>query len=709
MSQIVAALMVLTGRAKKLICHLNIPFNFLDGISILAISFFIVFFRWTSITYPLALNPDEAQAAANTLRIISSGYSWNGFDGTTAGPFNSILLLWPKLLGFSISFFTVRITSATLLVLTVILLYYSIKSISNRVYAFFLVIPLTAFYGLTKSTDFLHYSSEQLSVLLIVLANYLLIIVEKKASITKNLIYLMLGIFLGSIPFCKLQAIPIAFLIGIYSLALIIFSFQAKVDKCKNIICLFFGCSFPAVVMFTPLVLSKSFHDFFNSYILWAGTYVRNQLTIADLKKMIDGEWLFKAILELYLILITFLITSILLIVICKHKKYLKKQILFSTYGVALVIASIFSIITPGNAFPHYLHFLLPVLIIFLASLTYFINNSRIVCFVFVIIYFFTALYGYEKYDKNFIDKSLYTNALSEDYDLDLHNPFSEGSKLFSWMPFEVNYLLVWGWMPQWYVLSGASPASRESHTYAQIVKTSLSIYFQKRFLDDIKKSNPEVIIDAVNGASFGFNDPDLYSASSWKIFSDFLTDNYVLINPSTLSSKCPKTFIRKDFEQSFTSRFITPKTVWATKTYEMDPNLSFSPLHLFDSSLTEDSCIDYWLLPDKSYGSIHIKLENTELIDGLMILNTRNSSFMDRSTTLIKVRVVNDRTETAKEINIKPYPFWSTVAFSTPINASEIILDIEGFKGRGGGLNEIKILRYDKNRNIDNLIQLPK
>ena len=77
----------------------------LDCIYIALAGFFILYGRWLSIIYPLPLNPDEAQVAANTLRITFHGFNWNALDGTTVGPLNSLILLWLNIIGWDVTLF----------------------------------------------------------------------------------------------------------------------------------------------------------------------------------------------------------------------------------------------------------------------------------------------------------------------------------------------------------------------------------------------------------------------------------------------------------------------------------------------------------------------------------------------------------------------------------------------------------------------------
>src|ERR1700745_3586567 len=136
---------------------------YLDCLYLAVAGLFILHGRWLSIIYPIPLNPDEAHMAANTLRITSHGFNWNALDSNTSGPLNSLILLWPKLLGWDVTISTTRLTAAILLFFVCSLLYFTIKCLGGRFLASLLVAPLVVFYSFTKHADFLHYSSELFS------------------------------------------------------------------------------------------------------------------------------------------------------------------------------------------------------------------------------------------------------------------------------------------------------------------------------------------------------------------------------------------------------------------------------------------------------------------------------------------------------------------------------------------------------------------
>src|SRR5690348_15453056 len=115
---------------SHLLCGRVIP-N-LDYLYIAFAAFYIFYGRWLSIIYPIPLNPDEAQMAANTLRITFHGFNWNALDGTTVGPLNSLILLWPYIIGWDVTFSTTRLTAGVLLFFVCSLLYFAIKILGGR-------------------------------------------------------------------------------------------------------------------------------------------------------------------------------------------------------------------------------------------------------------------------------------------------------------------------------------------------------------------------------------------------------------------------------------------------------------------------------------------------------------------------------------------------------------------------------------------------
>lgn len=646
----------------------------------------MIYGRWSSIIYPIPLNPDEVQAAANTLRIMSDGFSWGSLDGTTVGPLNSIVLIWPKFIGLDVTLSFVRLTACFILTCICAFTYLSAVILSERWLAILCCAPLVLFYSFTKSTEFLHYSSELLPVLILSIVNFLVLSILNKSRTFLTTKLLLIGVLIGSVPFSKLQATPIAAIIGAYALFLIVF-YQKK-KRTKNITSLVFGVLVIPAFFLIPLRLSENFLDFWNSYIVWAGVYIKSPTSLLLIHHMITQDASLKYCTYFLLLLCLF---SCLFVQRCIFST--QKKATLSLYLASLLAVIFFSISKPGNLFPHYLMFFPPFLVIFVAHSLQDIFRTLFhkIFFVFFYIFLFLSFLWLHSYDSN-LDKFNFSRRshktiLKQDFSITSPN-------IFSWLPATNNYLLIWGWMPQWYLLSNRAPATRESHTYGQIVDSKLNKYLRSRFLQDLKYSNPDYVLDAVNGSSFGFNNASKYSPSIFPEFNELLSSSYYELPSLKSNNKCPRLYIRNDLKDEVKSRLITPKSIKASETYGGN-NSEFTAKNLFDNSLTEDSCIDYWLLPSNKLGFVKIYLNKPEAVSQISILNTRNGNYVDRSTRNIIVQLRLKGVLVAQhDVVLNSHPLWTFIDVDKHSLADSINIKIVSYNGLGAGLNEIKIFR---------------
>ena len=155
------------------------------------------------------LNTDEFIIGAKAMRLID-GYPITQFDGATSGILNAIFLTWPNLFNLDISYISIRISGILAISL---IIYFTFKIVSRCVekkFSIALIFPLVLFFAFTKDPDFLHYSNELISILLILISlNYYFSTFEKQNSF--NLIISSMS--LGLVLFAKMQFFPVACLI----------------------------------------------------------------------------------------------------------------------------------------------------------------------------------------------------------------------------------------------------------------------------------------------------------------------------------------------------------------------------------------------------------------------------------------------------------------------------------------------------------------
>ena len=155
------------------------------------------------------LNTDEFVIGAKAMRLID-GLSPTKFDGATSGILNAFFLTWPRLFNLDISYISIRISAILAISLMIYFTYKIVSRNLDKAMSILVLTPLILFFSLTKDPDFLHYTNELISILLIVGAlNFYFQDFDSKDSS----LLIISSILLGFVIFAKMQFYPIACLI----------------------------------------------------------------------------------------------------------------------------------------------------------------------------------------------------------------------------------------------------------------------------------------------------------------------------------------------------------------------------------------------------------------------------------------------------------------------------------------------------------------
>ena len=212
------------------------------------------------------LNPDETQMMANAVGIVSRNYDIAFFDGNSSGLINSLVLTLPKIFNFDISFFSTRLTAIILISLIILCSYKISRNYLSQKLSFLLCLPLILFFGFTKDPDFLHYSSELVSTLILIFS-YLMYLQYQKG---KNFFFYIPCLLLSLIFFSKIQFGPSALLLFF----IILFESLLQTKSKKNIILLILIFVLLPVSLLSFYYLSNTLNDFFINYIQYPKDYI---------------------------------------------------------------------------------------------------------------------------------------------------------------------------------------------------------------------------------------------------------------------------------------------------------------------------------------------------------------------------------------------------------------------------------------------------
>lgn len=258
----------------------------------------------------------------------------------------------------------------------------------------------------------------------------------------------------------------------------------------------------------------------------------------------------------------------------------------------------------------------------------------------------------------------------------------------------EFNSLLVWGWKPEWYIFSGLKPASRESVSINQIRKTNLNNYYNKRMLNDFQKSSPDIVIDSVKIKSFYITDNLLQIKKFGNSLSKYILQNYTLVKNG--NSECADIYLKKIKYKNFLDKNVEIEFIklFSDNLNEIKDDSQNINL-LYDSSVNEELCNNYWLNSNSNISILKIFLKTKEKITKLNILNTSNALKYDYGANQIEIKTFNGiKLVEQKKIYLNLYPKWTLLNLQEPFPIDRIEFKIISFYGKGFGLNEIKLFR---------------
>ncbi|MEO5959042.1 MAG: hypothetical protein ABIZ49_05005, partial [Opitutaceae bacterium] len=136
-------------------------------------------FRWPGFFHHPELNVDEAHTVAAALTLGVNPVYWKSVDGTTHGPLNDFILLVPGLFGWPVNFLTARIVGCALISGALIWFWAGMRRMWGDGVACLAVLPPLAFFSFSTFWDFVHYTSEHLTIFLLTMGWSLLAIAAR--------------------------------------------------------------------------------------------------------------------------------------------------------------------------------------------------------------------------------------------------------------------------------------------------------------------------------------------------------------------------------------------------------------------------------------------------------------------------------------------------------------------------------------------------
>jgi hypothetical protein len=502
-----------------------------------------VLMRLPSIVLNRELNADESQMISHAITLFQDPVYWRSVDGTTIGPLDNYLLVLPRLLGFPLDYVSARVMGLLCGVGTLFFFLVAIKRwFGGATARITLLIPLL-FLAFTQETDYIHYSSEQVPLLLLSICLALLAglskrkkeftFLVKKAPVWKSY---GLGLVAGMVPFAKLQAVPQVLWLVVGGLYLT-YHYYRKNQNSKLLVALLVGgVTFPALALVWMLFYGV-FQDFVNFYILGNAVYAGGA-TLAEIPSQFGKLVLLSPDFTALLIIV-----AVMMIVgLVAGQNSPSKPALSNNLFVPLIIfgyglTAVYAATKSGNSFVHYLNFCIYPLGLTAALGIQKVRHNRPLALAGPLL--LIGWFGLQ--DALSFHRTRQLNALvSVDATTLPESPVVKALKPYVT---PADRMVVWGWQCRYYVEAQLAQGTAENHSERCIFQHPLQAEYRQRYLRDMKRTRPVVFIDAVGKNSTWVQDVATQGYESFPELAAYIRNNYTYLGKIDDT----RLFIRKD------------------------------------------------------------------------------------------------------------------------------------------------------------------
>lgn len=450
-----------------------------------------LFSRLPAIRCPFQLNVDEGQMLAQAMRFAQHPTPWVSVDGDSGGPVLSWLLLLAHGFGMPFSFQTAHLVAAVCLIGVLLAAFAAARELAGGAGAMLGLAAGAWWLALAPDESFVHYSSELVPALLIACA---LAAWARARARPGGAGLFIAGLLLGVVPWAKLQAVPIALVLGLWALAETASSRAGAPGR--RAFWLVLGALLPSAVMLAWILAAGAWPDFWNCYIVtnWSRAGHKSWAVHAmDLRRLLflqeGSSWFVDALL-------------LALACLAVRGRSAFRGVARSTWALigVLLAAGLFAALSPVTQYTHYEQLCLLPLVLLAAACGRILwspgegagPKARLrgviafaVALVPAAVGYFLAYGGPAELEGtwNFERTPAFQTQV---FVVDTVRQFSIGARSIA----------VWGWAPYVYVDLGLAPTTREAGYASMTDGNPSQAFIRAAFLADLEQSEPDAIVD---------------------------------------------------------------------------------------------------------------------------------------------------------------------------------------------------------------------
>jgi hypothetical protein len=503
-------------------------------------------FRWVFLFFPRYFNPDEAAFVMGALALEHDPIFWRSIALGTSGPLNGYVPLLPSLFGFEINYTSVRIIALLLVSGACIFLNLTARNFLHSKLARLVTLGPVAFFALTHELDYIHFSSEHVPLFLLAAAAYFICAIISRDKILTRHIYLA-GLMLGSVPLAKLQGVPPAgFMAGLAYIFLL-----TRPDSWRRRLSwtgyLTLGGATSAIFFFSLAALGGSFGHALHAYLGANSSYAEEGgVTFAQMIGLIPQFLTTAATFKPYFNSFSILAVAASAIGLFSWKsagplRWIWCLALLNFLGAYLAV------LMPGRLYEHYLLFLvIPTAFLLQASLSlanipatksaqpkWRIPATILLTATIAAIFIWPFLGGFPHWPRPLGRLKEFVEAPPRPVIAAVQKHAEKG-----------DLVGLWGWMYEVCAEAGLVRATSNfvlEHAWidtsipgrpnkAADYKSFVPPYYFDLFLEDMKRNQPKLFVDAVSPVAFNFRERHLYGYETFPELAAYIQQHYQLV-----------------------------------------------------------------------------------------------------------------------------------------------------------------------------------
>ncbi|WP_247237037.1 hypothetical protein [Telluribacter sp. SYSU D00476] len=497
------------------------------------------------------LDVDESDWIAGAATFYTDPYFWLSVDGTTSGPLSIIPLSLIPLFGGSLSYAAVRLFALTLYVLPSLLcLYLGLRNLYNVRIADVVIIPLATIVAMAHSLS--AYNGEFAIMFLTSLSLYFYS--KSISGRYSTLYYWGAGFVIGMLAYSKPQAIPLGMIIALGYL----WKINADKRQIKTTGAFVLGGLSPTLLVALYLTLTNLWEDFINSYILnnlfyggVEGAFGNTYSTWKIISKTLDyvtalpeySFWMLSGLFS-FLLGITMLYSQ---------RRMLGRELTRElAFAVVMLVVAFFCAVKPLTFFYHYQNMLI-IPVAWMcgtagACLYHLIQLPSVAATpvrpfmvrVGVPIFFIVTM-GF-----SVIQTIHHWEAPSLLIGTEHYAPTKE-SEIISRFAQPNERMATWGWNTALFVDTGLLQGTRDGHTHYHMSPIKLQTYYLERYVRDLKRNKPKVVVETFQGYSaltFGADGRREFGLENYPLVYNYVKQHYEL--KADIDGKT-RVFVRKE------------------------------------------------------------------------------------------------------------------------------------------------------------------